>query len=120
MTDRLTPMQREVVRLYRAGWQASEIAAAKGIQPSAVYQHACNARRRGAAVPRSPTGSPPRKVDYWEYARLARRGLGVTAIARQCGVRDSTVSRALKTLREAGAILPAPPAGGAPAGGRAP
>ena len=104
---KLTPREREVVRLYALGYQAETICAQLGIgSRRTVHQHAWNARRKGADVPDLERGSPRRKVDYLVYLREFRAGSNLTEIARRHGVTLSVVSRAIKKLREAGADVP--------------
>lgn len=108
-----TRRQQEIARLYALGYRAEDVAAQLGI-PSVrtVYQHAHDARKRGADVPKLARGAPARSVDYLTYVRDFRAGLTVTEIAAKHGVVPSTVSRALLIMREAGATIEKPKVGG--------
>ena len=108
-----TKRQAQVARLYDLKATATDIAEKLGIgSRNTVYQHAYNARRRGEPVPLLPRGAPKRKVDYFDYVKAFRENPNVTEVAAQFGVQPSTVSRALKIMREAGVIVPAPQIGG--------
>jgi len=108
----MTPREQHIARLYSLGFQATEIARQLGISTRTVYCHAYRARRKNGAVPKLALGAPARRVDYFTYANDFRAGLTVTAIAAKHGVWPSTVSRALRILRDAGATLAAPQVGG--------
>lgn len=110
---KVTRRQAAVARLYSLQATASDTAEQLGIRSRVtVYQHAYNARKRGLDVPKLPKGAPPRKHDYLDYVRAFRETPNVTAVAALFGVQPSTVSRALKIMREAGASIPAPQVGG--------
>ena len=104
----MTPAQAEIARLYAAGWQPAEIAERRGCCIRTVYQHAYAARRRGETVPDAERGRPARSVEYSEYVRLHRLGWRGARIAEHFGVSASTVCRALRIMRDAGANMTQP------------
>jgi len=103
---RLLPHMEEVARLYRAGWQAPEIAKKLGIKPKSVYTFASRARAAGLAVRFAPAPGRRREVDRSEVFRMAREGLHAAEIARRIGRSLSTIAGILKQHREAGGLVP--------------
>jgi transposase len=100
------PYLDEVARLYRAGWQAGEIASKLGVKTKSVYEYACRARRAGIDVPPAPHPGRKREIDRAVVIRMAREGLHAAEIARRIGRGLSTVASILAEHRAAGGLIP--------------
>jgi transposase len=95
---------REIVRLYQSGWTLDGIATKLRVKPHTVSTYASMARRLGISLSRR-CPQRARRMDHHAAARMSREGMTQAAIADHFGVRRTHVSRILRRLAEAGALV---------------